>query len=139
MLSVRSIHTLTHDRRHAFGLLRIYVFSRRSCRLRSLNSFTLEYVIDTAMQIFTTIPPEINNKINNLSLNIVVNRSNMRLLRLTKQLLRSNLPVSLSVNRCAHRQSTVDADDVEHHSNMASEWWNTHGPVRSLHTLNELR
>lgn len=60
-------------------------------------------------------------------------------MRTAKQLLHTNLVGAFSVSRHAHRQSTVDAEDVQHHSNMASEWWNLNGPLRSLHALNDLR
>lgn len=39
-----------------------------------------------------------------------------------------------------HRlHSTVDAKDVEHHSNLAANWWDPNGPVAPLHLLNDIR
>lgn len=35
--------------------------------------------------------------------------------------------------------STIDVNDVEHHSKLADEWWNPQGPVAPLHTLNSIR
>lgn len=36
-------------------------------------------------------------------------------------------------------QSTVNVKEVEHHSKLAAEWWNPHGPVAPLHSLNTIR
>lgn len=35
--------------------------------------------------------------------------------------------------------STIDVNDVEHHSKLADGWWNPQGPVAPLHTLNSIR
>lgn len=35
--------------------------------------------------------------------------------------------------------STVDINDVEHHSKLAKGWWDPNGPVAPLHSLNGLR
>ncbi|XP_026474137.1 ubiquinone biosynthesis O-methyltransferase, mitochondrial [Ctenocephalides felis] len=33
----------------------------------------------------------------------------------------------------------INYQDVEHHSKMKDHWWNLNGPVKGLHSLNELR
>ena len=35
--------------------------------------------------------------------------------------------------------STVDIKDVEHHSKLAAQWWDTNGPIETLHSLNGMR
>ncbi|KAL4122284.1 hypothetical protein QTP88_014649 [Uroleucon formosanum] len=36
-------------------------------------------------------------------------------------------------------KETVNAHEVEHHSNMKEYWWNSNGPLNALHSLNPLR
>jgi len=36
-------------------------------------------------------------------------------------------------------KETVNAYEVEHHSNMKEYWWNSNGPLNALHSLNPLR
>lgn len=38
-----------------------------------------------------------------------------------------------------NHHSTVDTNDVEHHSKLAENWWNPQGPVAPLHSLNKIR
>lgn len=38
-----------------------------------------------------------------------------------------------------NHHSTVDVNDVEHHSKLADGWWNPQGPVAPLHSLNKIR
>ncbi|CAH1725850.1 ubiquinone biosynthesis O-methyltransferase, mitochondrial [Aphis gossypii] len=38
-----------------------------------------------------------------------------------------------------HVKETVNAHEVEHHSNMKDYWWNTNGPLNALHSFNPLR
>ncbi|XP_031630535.1 ubiquinone biosynthesis O-methyltransferase, mitochondrial [Contarinia nasturtii] len=42
------------------------------------------------------------------------------------------------VQRFNHN-STIDTNDVEHHSKLADGWWNPQGPVAPLHSLNKIR
>lgn len=35
--------------------------------------------------------------------------------------------------------STVDTDDVAKHSLLANEWWDKTGPMKALHSLNQIR
>lgn len=35
--------------------------------------------------------------------------------------------------------SSVDIKDVERHAQLASEWWKPNGPMKSLHSLNQIR
>lgn len=42
------------------------------------------------------------------------------------------------LNRQNHH-STIDTNDVEHHSKLADGWWNPRGPVAPLHSLNTIR
>jgi len=37
------------------------------------------------------------------------------------------------------RRSTIDADEIEHFSRLASEWWNPNGKFRPLHKFNPVR
>ncbi|KAF0730926.1 ubiquinone biosynthesis O-methyltransferase, mitochondrial [Aphis craccivora] len=36
-------------------------------------------------------------------------------------------------------KETVNAHEVEHHSNMKDYWWNNNGPLNALHSFNPLR
>lgn len=35
--------------------------------------------------------------------------------------------------------ATVDADEIEHFSHLASQWWDTRGPLKALHKFNPVR
>src|SRR6516162_5394820 len=35
--------------------------------------------------------------------------------------------------------STIDNDEVAHFSRLSSQWWDAHGPLRTLHKFNPLR
>lgn len=39
----------------------------------------------------------------------------------------------------SHVNETVNAHEVEHHSNMKEFWWKNNGPLKALHSLNPLR
>ena len=36
-------------------------------------------------------------------------------------------------------QSTVDIEDVRRHSYLAADWWNPTGPMKALHSMNQIR
>lgn len=38
-----------------------------------------------------------------------------------------------------NHHSTIDTNDVEHHSKLADGWWDPQGPVAPLHSLNNIR
>lgn len=48
-------------------------------------------------------------------------------------------PLALAQLENHRLHSTVDAKDVEHHSNLAANWWDPNGPVAPLHSLNDIR
>ncbi|XP_055375639.1 ubiquinone biosynthesis O-methyltransferase, mitochondrial-like [Condylostylus longicornis] len=44
---------------------------------------------------------------------------------------------NLKVNEANDSKSTKD--EINHHANLATDWWNKQGPMKALHALNELR
>lgn len=38
-----------------------------------------------------------------------------------------------------HAKETVNAHEVDHHSNLKEIWWNSNGPLNALHSFNPLR
>lgn len=42
------------------------------------------------------------------------------------------------VKRYQH-QSNVDVEDVVRHSHLACDWWNPSGPMKALHSMNQIR
>lgn len=47
--------------------------------------------------------------------------------------------ILIQFERKNHHASTIDTNDVEHHSKFAADWWNPRGPVAPLHSLNKIR
>lgn len=35
--------------------------------------------------------------------------------------------------------STVDSADVKRHAKLADNWWDPHGPMKALHSMNQIR
>lgn len=42
------------------------------------------------------------------------------------------------VKRYQH-QSNIDIEDVVRHSHLAGDWWNPTGPMKALHSMNQIR
>lgn len=35
--------------------------------------------------------------------------------------------------------STVDSADIKRHAKLADQWWDPHGPMKALHSMNQIR
>lgn len=49
---------------------------------------------------------------------------------------RNNIMIS---NVSSHSVGTVDEGDIRRHANLATDWWNVNGPMKALHSLNQIR
>lgn len=63
----------------------------------------------------------------------------MRFLLKTKPFLNKNYANVFCTKRSHYQASTVDAEDVKRHSYLAAEWWNPNGPMKALHSMNQIR
>lgn len=57
-----------------------------------------------------------------------------------------NVHISAEVTSTAPTQphqsattTTVDTEDVKRHGKLAQDWWNRTGPMRALHSMNQIR
>lgn len=49
-----------------------------------------------------------------------------------------NVSPMIILKRYQH-QTTIDVEEVVKHSHLASEWWNPNGPMKALHSMNQIR
>ncbi|KAL9925752.1 ubiquinone biosynthesis O-methyltransferase, mitochondrial isoform X2 [Glossina fuscipes] len=50
-----------------------------------------------------------------------------------------NIRETASASDLPQAMSDVAKREVQHHSNLADEWWNVNGPLQALHSLNSIR
>ncbi|XP_038214225.1 ubiquinone biosynthesis O-methyltransferase, mitochondrial-like [Zerene cesonia] len=58
---------------------------------------------------------------------------------LLKNNLRRSMSLSMNMSKSNKPKSTVDEGDVQRHSNLMKDWWDTNGSIKALHSFNLVR